>query len=504
MSSPPVDRLQRFELAIAPLLGGLATLGFAPFDFWPASPLALAALFLLCAGRPARRATLLGWLFGFAHFATGVYWVFISTHVYGGAAAWLGLLLASVLFSYMALYPALACGVTARLDAWRRPAGFALLPALWLLGELLRGWVYSGFPWLSLGYIALDSPAERFAPLIGVHGLSAIYVLCATALFRAFDARGKLRIASIAIALLPVTGVLLPAGGTWTHDDGAAMNVAIVQGNFSQDQKWQSGMTEEILDRYHAMTQAALDAKLVAWPEAVPNQPYDLVPDFFDTLDKEAAERGATLLAGVLIRDDDETIYNSMLAVGASHGRYDKRHLVPFGEYFPIPDWLRPIMDVLGTPYSDFSSGGGRYPPIVVDGHRIGLSICFEDVFGGEFAKEYRDASLLVNSTNDAWFARSSAPHQHLQIARFRALETGRWIVRATNTGVSAFIAPDGRTTSRSSLFETQILRGQVVPRAGLTPYMRWTNVPLWIGSILVVLACVVLRVAQRRKMNVS
>ncbi|HKY90053.1 MAG TPA: apolipoprotein N-acyltransferase [Nevskiaceae bacterium] len=499
---PPA--LQRFELIVAPLLGAIATLGFAPFSFWYAPVLALAFLFLLCADRTWKRAALLGWLFGIAHFATGVYWIFISTHVYGGAPFWLGLLLCAVLFSYMALYPALVCGAATRLGVWRAGLGFAALPALWVLSELLRGWIYSGFPWLSLGIVALDQPAERFAPIIGEHGLSALYVLCAYALFRMAGASRRQWVACVAIAFSPLLGMALPDGGSWTRDDGAAMPVAIVQGNVPQDEKWLRGKSEEILARYQAMTLAALDAKLVAWPEVVPNQPFDLVPDYFAALDEAARARGSTLLAGVLIREEDDAIYNSMLAVGRSQGRYDKRHLVPFGEYFPIPAWLRPIMDVLGTPYSDFSSGGARFNPIDVEGHRVGISICFEDVFGAEFVRESRDAAFLVNATNDAWFARSSEPHQHLAIARLRALETGRWLVRATNTGLSAYIRPDGRVASRSGHYTTEILRGEIVPRAGLTPYARWTNAPLWVGSVVVIAVCVIGAIRRRAKVNAS
>lgn len=176
--------IPRFDLLAAPLLGAIATLGFAPVSFWPAPVVALAGLFALCADRGWRRATLLGWLFGVAHFGTGVYWVFISTHVYGGAPFWLGIALAGTLFAYLALYPALVCGLASRLGAWRGAIGWLLLPGLWLLAELLRGWVYSGFPWLSLGYVALDMPAQRFAPLIGVHGISLLLALSAYALYR--------------------------------------------------------------------------------------------------------------------------------------------------------------------------------------------------------------------------------------------------------------------------------------------------------------------------------
>lgn len=492
--------LRRFDWLLALLLGGVATTGFAPFSFWPAPVLALSALFYLCVDRGWARAAMLGWLFGFAHFGTGVYWVFISTHIYGGAPLLLGLALAVVLFAYMAIYPALVCALAARFAFWRSAQGWVALPALWLLGELLRGWVYSGFPWLSLGHVALDTPAERFAPLIGSHGLSAIYALSAYAIFRTVGARGATRPIAVGLALLPLAGLLLPAPAGWTLDAGPSMPVAIVQGNVPQDQKWDLGRGEEILGRYRAMTLAAAgDASLIVWPEVVPNAPLDRLGRYFGDLDASVGAQGATLLAGVLIRGEGETIYNSIIALGAAHGRYDKRHLVPFGEYFPIPDWLRPIMDVLGTPYSDFSSGGAQREPIIVGGQRLGISICFEDVFGSEFARESRDANVLVNATNDAWFAGSSAPHQHLAMARLRALENGRWLVRATNTGISALIGPEGRVYVRSAQDAMELLRGQVVPRTGLTPYARFGDAPLWWLAVMALVTCMGLQRLGRR-----
>ena len=494
----PSSTLLRFDRLLAPLLGALATLGFAPISFWPAPVVALAALFTLCSQQSWKRAVLLGWLFGVAHFATGVYWVFISTHVYGGAPLWLGLALATVLFSFLALYPALVCGCATALQSWRSASGWIVVPGLWMLSELLRGWIYSGFPWLSLGYVALDMPAQRFAPVMGVHGLSFLFALSAYALYRSLEAQGAMRPLALGAALLPLTGALMPSPTTWTSDSASPLRVAIVQGNVPQDQKWDQGRGAAILERYRAMTLAA-DADLIAWPEVVPNRPLDLLGDYFDKLDEETRTQGAALLAGVLIRgEDDDTIFNSILALGAAQGRYDKRHLVPFGEYFPIPAWLRPIMDVLGTPYSDFSADGPRREPVIVHGQRLGISICFEDVFGAEFARESRDASVLVNATNDAWFAHSSAPHQHLDIARFRALENGRWLVRATNTGISALIGPDGHVLARSRQYQTELMRGEVVPRSGLTPYARWRDTPLWVMGVAALLFGLVLRMRER------
>ncbi|MGQ0501910.1 MAG: apolipoprotein N-acyltransferase [Panacagrimonas sp.] len=495
--------LLRFDWLLAPLLGALATLGFPPFDIWYLPVLALAGLFALCADRGWKRAFGLGWGFGFGHFASGIYWVVISTHVYGGAALWLSLGLATVLFAYLAVYPALACALASAARVWHSRAGWLCVAAFWLLGELLRGWVYSGFPWLSLGYAGLDMPAARLAPLIGVHGLSALLAFSAYALMRALGARGANRSIAVLAAALPLAGGLLPAPTIWTQDVAGPMSVAIVQGNVPQDQKWDPARTDAVLERYREMTLAVSDAQLIVWPEAVPNATLDEVIPYFHDLRDQLGARGAALLAGVLIRGDTGTVYNSMIALGAAHGRYDKRHLVPFGEYFPIPDWLRPVMVALDLPYGDISSGDAdTLPRIEIHGQVIGVSICFEDVFSDEFARASRAASVLVNATNDAWFARSSAGPQHLQIARMRALETGRWLIRATNTGISAFIAPDGQVRARSGQYTTELMRGQIIPRGGLTPYARWGDQPLWMLSALALVGGLFLK--RKRAARVS
>lgn len=491
--------LSRFNWVIALLLGGIATLGFAPYSFWPAPVLSLAALLLLCQQQQSwKRAALLGWLFGFAHFATGVYWVVISTHVYGGAPLWLGLLLAAALFAYMAIYPALVCALAVRYQVLQSRSAWLLMPALWLLAELLRGWVFTGFPWLSLGYIAIDTPAQSLIPVLGVHGLSALYVISALAVFKVLrGTANKARLLALsAAALLPLIGMLLPAASSWTAETGKALDVAIIQGNVPQDQKWDPSQAQNILSRYRAMTFSADDADLIVWPEVVPNAPLSQMGWYLDPIHEYLKFRQSTLLAGVLIRGEDNSIFNSMIALGEHSGRYDKRHLVPFGEYFPIPDWLRPIMDVLGTPYSDFSSGQQSSELIRVDDLPLGISICFEDVFGAELAGASRGASVLVNATNDAWFAGSSAPMQHLTISRARALENGRWMIRAANTGVSALIDADGRVTAKAEWQNTEVLRGTISGRGGLTPYARWRDAPLWILSI----GTVCLGLYRRRK----
>ena len=484
----PFPFLHRLRWPLAPLLGALATLGFAPYGQWYLTIVALAFLLTLGAHVTPWRAAALGWLFGFANFLTGIYWVYISTHVYGGAPAWLGVLLALVLSSYLALYPALALGLAARLGALRSPLGWLAVPALWTLLELVRGWFYSGFPWLSLGELAVDTPVSRLAPLIGVHGLSAVAALAAFALYRlGVEHDVRHRVAAALVLAAPALSALLPPPSAWTEPDGAPIEAALVQSNIAQDEKWLPHMRFEALSRHWRLTQQAWPAALVIWPEVALTQPLHQVKDqYLAKLGAQASERGATLLLGILIREG-EGYYNSVIGVGATQGQYNKRHLVPFGEYFPIPDFLRPMMDVLDLPYSDFLFGAGDQELLRLNGHRVEVSICFEDVFGDEIRERARDAAYLVNVTNDAWFAQSSAPHQHLAFSRLRAMENGRWFLRAANTGISALISPDGRVAQRTPQFQEAVLRGTVEPRRGLTPYQRWGDAPLWIVSALVV-----------------
>lgn len=485
--------LNRARWVLAPVLGVLATAGFAPYGYWPLSVAAVAVLIGLASPATPRAAALLGWLFGWAHFLSGVYWVYISTHVYGGAPFALGVALALVLTAYLALYPALVLWAAARLDAFRSRLGWVVVPALWLLAELLRGWVYSGFPWLSLGELSVDTPATRLLPMIGVHGVSALIVLLALALARLVQATTvPQRSVAMAVAVAPLLTLALPLPSAWTSVSGEPVSIALVQSNIRQDEKWLPEMRYEALVRHARLTEHAWPAEVVVWPEVALTQPYQMLADgYLEDIAQRARRRNATVVLGIL-NFEGESRYNSVVAVGTGSGRYDKRHLVPFGEYFPIPDFLRPLMDVLDVPYKDFTAGAEIQPLLELGGNKVALGICFEDVFGNELRREARDAAYLINVTNDAWFADSSAPHQHLAFSRLRAMENGRWMARVANTGISALIDPDGVVIARTPQFEQDVLRGTVEPRTGVTPYQRWGDAPLWwLSGVLVLMAVV-------------
>lgn len=479
------------------LLGVAATLGFPPTGWYGLSLLAPAGLLWLWRDVSPRRAAWRGFVFGFAHFLTGFYWVSISIHRFGGGPLWLAGLLAVAMACYIALYPTLVGYVLRRWFAVALPVqALLVMPLLWLLAELVRG-TLTGFPWLSLGNAFIDTPLARLAPLSGVHGMSAVVVLLAGAVWLGAVLAGRLRWLALAVWLSLPLLYLLPAPGDWTQPSGEPIAVSLVQGNIPQELKWSPGHRQRTLAHYRALSEAEWGRRLVIWPEvAIPALRHQ-VSGYLAQIDAVARASGSTLLTGILVQDDPRgPLYNSVLSLGVEHGSYHKRHLVPFGEFFPAPKFLLDVGGILGLQYSNFTPGLDQQAELTLDEQVLGVSICFEDVFGDEIRHSLPAATLLVNVTNDAWFGDSSAPHQHLQMARMRALETGRTLLRVANTGISAVIGPDGRIQQSSPQFEVDVLRAEAVPRQGLTPYAGFGDLPLW---VLAVAGLAVIRFATRR-----
>lgn len=498
MQTKAKRRVIRFwvgDLALPVILGALTTLAFAPFNASFVNLLTLAAMYELWFRASPGRAFLRGWLFGLGNFATGVYWIYISTHVFGGAPAWLGVFLTAFLVAYLALYPALVGYISARWLA-TGPITRALLvwPALWTLSELLRDWMFTGFPWLSTGYAWVGTLIKTAGPVVGVFGMSWLVALFAGLLWLLLRAPAWFRPLAAAIGIAIVAAFfLLPGPLVWTHDAHTKpIGVTLIQGNISQARKWAPDNLEPTMERYRELTAASDKSRLLIWPEAAIPALYDQIKKiYFADLSRELKARGQTLLTGMLVRDPDSgRIYNGVIALGMDSGLYLKRHLVPFGEYFPVPGFVRSLMkNWLGLPYDNISAGPWRQSPIMVAGVPVGVSICYEDAFSDDIRSLLPQARLLVNVSNDAWFGDSIAAAQHLQIARMRALETGRPLLRATNTGISATIGPDGSLYGTTPQFKVQRLRATVLPRTGVTPFVRYGNLPLWIATILCCLA---------------
>ena len=445
-----------------------------------------------------------GWLFGLGLFGVGTSWVresFTFSEVPPAAA----LALTVAFVAFMALYPAALGYLQARLGrglSWRWRA-LTLLPAAWVLVEWVRGWLFTGFPWLQVGYSQVGAPLGGLAPVLGVYGVGWAVALSAGLLLALV--RGGVpvpgRVAAGA-ALAALWGLGWGLGhAEWTRPSGPARSVAVVQGNVAQDLKWRDEQRAASMAHHLALTRAHWDADLVVWPETAVPAFAHRVQGFLAELSDEARAHGAGVLLGVPFRDAESGRYfNSVMALGSELGVYHKRHLVPFGEYVPFSPVLGRVLDLLNAPMSDFSAGPPGQPPLAVDGLRVGVSVCYEDAFGEEVIEALPAADLLVNLSNDAWFGDTVAPHQHQQKARMRAIETGRDLVRATNTGISALIDWRGSVTGRAPQFQSVVLRGSVTPRSGTTPYAALGNAPVVFGAGIALLAVGVLGAFRSRR----
>lgn len=474
------------------LVAGLALpLAFAPWAFYPLAWVALIPLLAVSADpRPGRRFRR-GILFGAGLFGFGLYWLLPTIHTFGHMPLALAIPTWALLVAYCALYPALF----ALLGGWLggpSPLRHILgLPLLWAGLEAIRGWAFTGFPWLGLGATQVSGPMGGWLPVVGSAGLGLIVVAVNGLLLlagRAFAARGW----AVGGGCVLAGAVVVAAGGllgnvSWTRAQGPSVAAALVQGNVPQAAKWDPERRRTILDRYERLTREHLNADLVVWPETAMPLFADRAAGYLNNLATDARARGTTLLVGVPEREwvgGEKRYYNSVLAVGAFQGRYRKRHLVPFGEYVP----LRSLLFFAER----FVPGGGTFlpgasaAPLALDGYRVGLSICYEDAFAREVAATVRrGATVLVNVTNDAWFGRSIGPAQHAQLARVRAREMGRPMLRVANTGLTFAADRRGRVLRAMPPDRPGVVRVRVRPRAGVTPYQVLAQG--WLAGILVV-----------------
>jgi len=501
----------------AAALGAASVLGFAPFELLPLPILALALLFRLWqrAAVP-RHAAWLGFCYGLGFFLAGVSWVYVSLHDVGGMAAPLALVATGLLCAYLALFPALAGYLFRRLqigggsaecrpasaDFWKNALLFA---GLWTLTEWLRGWAFTGFPWLALGYSQTpSSPLAGYAPVLGAQGIGFLVALMAALL--GLDWRR--RAGWFVIVVLLGTGQLL-RGMAWTQPVGAPFSVSLLQGNIPQSLKWVPERLPLSINTYVDLAERH--------PAALTILPETALPLFFDEVPRDvrrALTRHSEALIGIAIRDRSGGYVNGAVLLGNAAPApaaataadavppaptlqsYAKRHLVPFGEY--VPPGFGWFFDLVRIPMTDFSAGPRQQStlqPAERPEAKIAPTICFEDLFGTELIDALPQATLLVNLSNTAWFGDSLAQPQHLQIARLRALETGRMMLRATNTGITAAIAPDGRVLGALPAFAAGALVVEAQAFAGLTPYVRWGD-----GLALVMALAAVLPALRRRR----
>ena len=441
----------------------------------------------------------LGFAFGFGLFSAGVGWLYVAMHDYGGMPMLLAVIAIALFAAMLALFPAIVGYSQARLRA--KFAGRAgvknyvvmtlMIPALWVLLEWLRGLLLTGFPWLAVGYSqAATSPLAGYAAVLGVYGVSLAVAVSAGLLAWLWQERWNTqgKIALGIVLLLWFAGAALRVVD-WTQPEGDAIKVSLLQGNIPQGIKFEEDRLVSTLETYRRLAQSS-DARLIVMPEtALPMLPEDLPVFYTEILGNHMRSNAGDILIGLFERDRG-LYYNSVISLGSAASQsYRKSHLVPFGEFIP----LRPILgwvinELLHIPMGEQARGGERQQVMHVAGQKVAVNICYEDVFGEEIIRYLPEATLLVNVTNDAWYGHSHAAMQHNQISQMRALETGRMMLRATNTGVTSIIGADGNIQQMLPQHQEGVLTGMVQGYSGSTPYVRWGN-----AAVLLVLSLMLL-----------
>lgn len=487
------QRHARYGLAL--LAGAALPLAFEPFVFLPLAYLAPALLFYLWLDATPRQALLSGYLFGLGLFGVGVSWVYVAIHEFGYASVMLASFLTALFVAFLALYYGLlgylAVRIRNALAGHRHQRLLSLLlvfPALWITLEWIRGWFLTGFPWLNMGYSQIDSGLAGYAPLLGSYGLGWITLLGAALLLLILLYRSRRK--QLGLLLLFVALHLLGYGLlqiTWTQPQGQPLRASLIQGNLPQATRWDPQALAERLSLYRELTDQEWGSDLVVWPEnAVSTFYHNIKDDYLAELQQQAREHNTDVVLGLPVMNrQSREYYNSLLSVGRTPGMYHKTHLVPFGEYVPLESLLRGMIAFFDLPMSSFSAGDPEQPLLQAAGHPVAATVCYEDVFGEEVIRQLPEARLMINGSNNAWYGDSFAPHQHLQIARMRALETGRPLLRATTNGISAIVDHKGRLIARSVQFQTDVIRGTIQPRQGSTPYIRFGNYPVLLLLLL-------------------
>ncbi len=460
------------------IAGILFTLSFAPFNYAYLAPLALMVLFASWQNTTAWRALFRGYLFGIGSFGLGVSWVYISIHDFGGAGEVSAGAITTLFVFFWSWFPALTAFFVVKMDASKK---LLMAPIIWVLVEYFRGvLLLNGFPWLLGAYSQLATPLSGYVPLLGAYGTGFLLVLSASAGVMILQRKSLRLPLGVFLGSIWLAGAFLKTI-VWTEAIGDPIRVSMIQGNITQDQKWRPENRLNTLLRYKKLTEENWASDVIIWPEtAIPAYLSEVEEFFLTPLHLAAHEHGADLIVSLPIAGNaEDEIYNGVITLGSERGIYRKNHLLPFGEYMPLQPVSGFILKQLKIRLGDFTPGGNHQPLLKAAGYSFITTICYEDAFGDAGIIGLPEAAYLVNVTNDAWFGNSLEPHQHLQIAAMRALETGRFMLRSTNTGATAIIAPDGKIIRQAPLFETTVLTEAITPMGGMTPYARWGDKPI-------------------------
>lgn len=485
-----------FQPAVLFLLGAICVLGFAPYYFYPASIFSVLGLCIYWyQARSIKQAAKFGFIFGLGLYTVGIYWIYISLHDYGGMPAIMAAFFTFLLASFMALFPAIAGAISKWLSNSQLKYMAIAIPVFWALSDWVRSWIFTGFPWLTMGYSQVPySPLAGYIPIIGVYGVSMLTVLTASLLALLWVSRAqhipKKYLVFALVLIIPITGGLLKLI-SWSTPIGKPISVALLQGNISQKIKWSPEFSQKTIDLYIEMIKKT-KADLVVLPEtALPVISSQIDPAVSNAIASHVSGNGGDLIMGMVeYHDATDTYFNSAISYGIAPSQYyQKDHLVPFGEFIPLKlvfGWI--YRDWLNMPLSDMSRGGTQQKPMQLGTQKVAVNICYEDVFGEEIIRQLPEATLLVNISNDAWYGQSYAAYQHMQFSQARSLETGRMTLRATNTGATAIIDSHGYVTEHAPHDENVILQGQAQGYTGATPYVRFGN---WLFLIISLIAII-------------
>jgi apolipoprotein N-acyltransferase len=483
-------KLSRLD-AIAFFAGLSLPVAFAPFDIPLVAIFSPALLLYTWQQATPRLAFQRGYLFGIGFFTVGISWVYISIHVFGQAPIALSIFITAIFSLYLSLFTALQGYCLTKLAPEQSVFKILLLfPCSWVLFEGLRGWLFTGFPWLFLGYAQTDSWLRGVGPLFGVYGASFISTLLSSLLLiilqkRDFPTYSRI-LAKMGMALIIIASFFL-SKVNWTQATGKPLKATLIQGNIEQNLKWQAGQFLKTFKLYTTYTQQHWSSDLIIWPEAAITLPLSQSWELLEALSTSAKKNKSTLLIGVPIVEGDAA-YNSLIAIGNGSGIYHKRHLVPFGEYIPLKPLYEWMLQIFHIPMSNFQPGTKEQLPLLAGGIPIGPYICYEVAYPIEFLLFLPNAKLLLTITDDSWFGHSIAAKQHLQMAQFRALETGRYLLYSGNTGITAIINDKGQVVASLPAFKEGSLTAWTQPMCGRTPWVIWKNYPLF-GIMLITLS---------------
>lgn len=483
--------------------GALLPLSLAPWYWWPLGLICTAVLALQLHQASPRHAYWLTALFGFGMFAVGASWVYVSMNVYGNASVPLSLLLTGIFVAALSLIFALPFLLFGALGSRHVIGRLLAFPAAWVLGEWGLSWILTGFPWVYLGYGHLDTWLSGWAPIAGVWGIGwivafsgAVAAEFAGRWLGAADKTPPLTWPATAAVLLWVLGWHLQ-GYVWTTT-GQPIRVGVMQPATPQQLRWDSGYLDEIISDNLALSEPLWGNDLIVWPEAAIPELQHRVQPLLQQLDARGRHNNSTLISGLPIYDfDTQHYYNSAIALGNGSGQYRKQHLVPFGEYVPLENWLRGLIDFFDLPMSAFRPGPPNQPLLTANGYAIATAICYEIAYPELVRQLAPNANLLLTISNDTWFGDSLGPLQHLSMAQMRALENGKPLIRATNDGVTALIDQRGHITARLPRFVADTLSAEMTPRTGATPFSQTGSWPI---LALCVLGLVAAKISTRRK----